>query len=38
MIKKENGKWIVYKGKKKLGRFGNEKTAKVWERILGDKK
>lgn len=34
MIKKENGKWIVYKGKKKLGRFGNKQTAEKWDKIL----
>jgi hypothetical protein len=38
MIKKEKGKWIVYKGKKILGRFGNEETAKVWEKIFVTKK
>lgn len=38
MIKQINGKWFVYKGKKILGRFGNEATAKVWEKIFVSKK
>ena len=38
MIKQVNGKWYVYKGKKKLGRFGNEETAKIWEKIFVTKK
>ena len=38
MIKQIKGKWYVYKGKKKLGRFGNEETAKIWEKIFVTKK
>ena len=38
MIKQVNGKWYVYKGKKKLGRFGNKETAKIWEKIFVTKK
>ena len=32
MIKKEKGKWVLYKGKKKIAVFGNEQVAKEWEK------
>ena len=38
MIKKEKGKWVLYKGKKKIAVFGNEKVAKEWEEKQGEKK
>ena len=37
MIKKEKGKWVLYKGKKKIAVFGNEKVAKEWEKNLEKK-
>jgi hypothetical protein len=38
MIKKEKGKFVLYKGKKKIGVFGNEKVAQVWERLFEENK
>jgi hypothetical protein len=34
MIKREKGKFILYKGKKKIGTFGSREMAEVWEKML----
>jgi len=37
MIKKEKGKFILYKGRKKIGVFGNKRTAEAWEGLVSEK-